>query len=137
MVIAVDFDGTCVTHEFPDVGKDVGAVPVLKRLVSDGHRLIIFTMRCDHTSPPNPKDPEISPISGNYLTAAVNWFKENGIELWGIQYNPNQKDWTESNKCYAQIYIDDAALGAPLIHGAHERPFIDWKKVEEYFYPII
>lgn len=33
MIIAVDFDGTCVTHEFPRVGKDIGAVPVLKELV--------------------------------------------------------------------------------------------------------
>ena len=33
MEICVDFDGTCVTHEFPKVGKDIGAVPVLKKLV--------------------------------------------------------------------------------------------------------
>jgi hypothetical protein len=33
MIIAVDFDGTCVTHDFPHVGKDIGAVPVLKELV--------------------------------------------------------------------------------------------------------
>lgn len=25
MIIAVDFDGTCVTHEFPRVGKEIGA----------------------------------------------------------------------------------------------------------------
>jgi len=28
MEICIDFDGTCVTHEFPKVGKDIGAVPV-------------------------------------------------------------------------------------------------------------
>lgn len=33
MVIAVDFDGTCVTHEFPKIGKDIGAIPVLRKLV--------------------------------------------------------------------------------------------------------
>lgn len=33
MVIAVDFDGTCVTHEFPKIGKDIGAIPVLRELV--------------------------------------------------------------------------------------------------------
>ena len=26
MIIAVDFDGTCVTHEYPNVGKNIGAV---------------------------------------------------------------------------------------------------------------
>lgn len=45
MIIAVDFDGTCVTHDFPRVGKDIGAVPVLKELVECGHKLILHTMR--------------------------------------------------------------------------------------------
>ena len=45
MVIAVDFDGTCTTHEYPSIGKDIGAVPVLKKLVRNGHKLIIWTMR--------------------------------------------------------------------------------------------
>jgi hypothetical protein len=29
IVIAVDFDGTCVTHEYPKVGRDIGAESVL------------------------------------------------------------------------------------------------------------
>jgi len=37
MVIAIDFDGTCVTHDFPKVGKDIGAVPVLRELVENGY----------------------------------------------------------------------------------------------------
>jgi hypothetical protein len=45
--ICIDFDGTCVTHEFPKVGKDIGAAPVLKELTEKGHRLILFTMRSD------------------------------------------------------------------------------------------
>ena len=32
MIIAIDFDGTCVTHDFPRVGSDIGAIPVLKNL---------------------------------------------------------------------------------------------------------
>ena len=45
MIIAIDFDGTCVTHEYPYIGKDIGAVPVLQRLVKAGHELILWTMR--------------------------------------------------------------------------------------------
>ena len=44
-IICIDFDGTCVTHDFPKMGKDIGAVPVLKRLVGRGHKLILWTMR--------------------------------------------------------------------------------------------
>lgn len=43
MIIAVDFDGTCVIHEFPKVGKDIGAVPVLKKLIEKGHKIILYT----------------------------------------------------------------------------------------------
>ena len=39
MIIAIDFDGTCVYHDYPYVGKDIGAVPVLKELVAAGHKL--------------------------------------------------------------------------------------------------
>ena len=115
MTIAIDFDGTCVTHAFPDEGKDIGAVPVLKRLVSEGHQLILYTMR-----------------SGAHLESAVQWFLRNEIKLHGIQYNPTQTSWTSSNKCYAQLYIDDAALGAPLTRDKDisDRPFIDWQSVE-------
>ena len=122
MIIAVDFDGTCVTHDFPKIGKDIGAVPVLKDLVKKGHKLILWTMRSDREE-------------GNYLTEAVNWFKNNNIPLYGIQENPTQNTWTYSKKCYAQIYIDDAALGCPLIFdkSLSDRPFVNWKIVEKYF----
>lgn len=46
-IIGIDFDGTVVTHDFPKIGKDIGAVPVLKKLVENGHKLILFTMRSD------------------------------------------------------------------------------------------
>lgn len=34
MIIAVDFDGTCVSHEYPNIGKNIGAALVLKALVN-------------------------------------------------------------------------------------------------------
>ena len=51
MDIVIDFDGTVVTHDFPKVGNDIGAVPVLKELIANGHRLILFTMRSDIVNP--------------------------------------------------------------------------------------
>ncbi len=40
LIIAVDFDGTCVTHDYPKVGMDIGATEVLKELVKEGHKLM-------------------------------------------------------------------------------------------------
>jgi len=116
MKIAIDFDGTCVTHEYPAVGKDIGAVPVLKELVLSGHKLILYTMR-----------------SGRELQDAIDWFKENGIELYAVGKDPDQEKWTSSNKTYAELYIDDAALGCPKIYPStlRGRPYVDWLAVRE------
>jgi hypothetical protein len=116
MYIAVDFDGTCVTHEYPKVGKDIGAVPVLKKLTDNGHKIILNTMR-----------------SGKELAAAIKWFIDNDIPLFGANENPTQKSWTTSPKVHANLYIDDAALGCPLIfdHAVSSRPFVNWVMVEE------
>jgi hypothetical protein len=132
-VIAVDFDGTCTAHDFPRVGNDIGAARVLKRLTDAGHRLILWTMRSDIDDVHHDlEDKTIHPHPGQYLTDAINWFEKNGIPLYGIQRNPTQHQWTTSPKCYAELYIDDAALGAPLAYNTEvsDRPFIDWEVVE-------
>ena len=135
MIIGVDFDGTCVTHEFPRIGKNIGAEEVLKELVQNGHRLVLFTMRSD-VKKPKSEDVNIVAVGGNYLTHAINWFKERGIPLWGIQTNPEQHTWTTSPKAYCELYIDDAGIGCPLVYGNEyiqysERPFVDWVAVRE------
>jgi len=130
MDICIDFDGTCVTHEFPAIGKDIGAIPVLKELVEAGHKLILFTMRSDRKVKKKQGD-KIIVIEENYLTEAVNWFKENGIELYGIQKNPRQRFWTTSPKAYGHVYIDDASLGCPLIYPQEGRPYVNWVGVRE------
>ena len=116
LYIAVDFDGTCVTHEYPYIGQDVGAVPVLQELVEQGHNLILYTMR-----------------SGKLEKEAVAWFKEHNIPLYAVNTNPTQKKWTKSPKVHADVYIDDSALGCPLIHSMNaSRPYVDWVKVREW-----
>lgn len=115
MLIAIDFDGTCCTHEYPEIGKDIGAIPILKRLVAEGHRLILWTMR-----------------SGEYKQAALDWLRAQGvmIESDDDAAFEAQRKWTQSSKLYAQLYIDDAAMGTPLVYPVTGRPFVDWKHME-------
>ena len=132
MIIAVDFDGTCVTHGFPEVGRDIGAVPVLKGLVEKGHKIILYTMRSHPDKNNQGKTLSGRIISNDTLQDAIDWFKKNEIPLWGINENPKQKEWTSSPKIYANIYIDDAALGTPLRYakeGGLYRPYVDWDKM--------
>ena len=70
--------------------------------------------------------------SGAKLEAAQRWFKQHNIELWSVNKNPEQAEWTESVKVYAHYYIDDSALGCPImfIDGVR-RPVVNWTKVRE------
>ena len=116
LTIAIDFDGTCVEHDYPAVGMDVaGAAETLRQLQAKGHRLILYTMR-----------------SGELLRAAEEWFRSHNIGLWAINENPEQRAWSASPKVYADYYIDDSALGTPIIYidGA-PRPVVDWTRLRE------
>ena len=133
ITVNIDFDGTVVTHAFPHIGKDIGAVPVLKALTDAGHKLILFTMRSDRHKKGETGDVAILDVTGSFLTQAVKWFDDNNIPLYGIQSNPSQGAWTTSPKSYAELMIDDSALGCPLKYDRKisNRPFIDWKAVEK------
>ena len=133
MDICIDFDGTCVTHNFPKVGKDIGAVPVLQELVAKGHRLILFTMRSNRKTKGKTHHESIQDVTGDFLDDAIKWFEDNNIQLYGVQTNPTQKHWTTSPKAYGHIYIDDAALGIPLTYDERisDRPFVNWNGVRK------
>ena len=112
-IIAIDFDGTIVTHEYPKIGRPVpGALQTMKEFIARGDKLILWTMR-----------------SGKELQEAVDYCKENGVEFWGINENPDQKSWTSSPKAYAHVYIDDAMVNAHLIYDTDnilDRGYLDW-----------
>ena len=114
LTIAVDFDGTIVKHEYPNIGELVpGAIDALILFKLMGLKIVLNTMRGDKE-----------------LAEAVQFLKENGITLDGVNRADNQS-WTTSPKVYAQFYIDDAAIGTPLIHGLHARPYVNWEEVTE------
>lgn len=117
MKIAVDFDGTLVDHRFPDIGAPVpGAFAWLRAFQEVGHELFLYTMRSDGQD------------AGNVLTQAVDYCREQGIEFAGVNRDPSQDSWTESPKCYAERYIDDAAIGCPLRDNPRMGggPMVDW-----------
>lgn len=118
MIIAVDFDGTIVEHEFPDIGKCVGATPWLKKWKDAGAILILWTMRSDGQK------------HGPVLTQAVEFCRAAGVEFDGVNQNPSQGSWTSSPKAYAHLYVDDAAFGCPLRESmSGGRAYVDWSVV--------
>jgi len=120
--IVLDFDGTVVKHAYPAVGEDIGAVPVLKRLVANGCNLLLNTMRSHNSA------------GVDTLQPALDWFEERGIPLYGVNENPSQQEWTSSPKVYGDIYIDDGALGAPLKADETGGAYLDWSKAAAYLF---
>lgn len=95
--IAVDFDGTIVEHQYPEIGKEkLFAFQTLKELEKKGARLILWTFR-----------------NGKELEEAVEYCRQNGIEFYAVNKNYPEElfDATISRKIDADIYIDDKNIG--------------------------
>lgn len=114
MYICVDFDGTVVDHRYPDIGEPApDAIRFLLEWKRKGAKIILFTMR-----------------DGAELEQAAAYLENSGVALFGVNKNPTQHNWTQSPKAYGQLYVDDAAFGAPLIQPAgFARPCVDWSVV--------
>ena len=104
-IIGIDFDGTCVTDLYPYVGDNIGAAKVLREL-ADKNLLILYTVR-----------------DGKYLQDAVDWFRDNHINLYSVNYNPEPV--SSSPKVYCDYYIDDRNIGTPLT----DKGYVDWDKM--------
>ena len=98
MIIAVDFDGTVVTHEYPNIGKEIPfAIDTLKRLQTEGmHQLILWTVR-----------------EGDLLTEAVEFCRERGLVFYAVNSNYPETEQVDkqSRKVTADLYLDDRNLG--------------------------
>ena len=95
--IAVDFDGTIVEHQYPEIGKEkLFAFQTLKELEKKGARLILWTFR-----------------NGKELDDAVEFCRQNGIEFYAVNKNYPEEifDAAISRKIDADLYIDDKNIG--------------------------
>ena len=102
-VIAVEFDGTIVQHAYPQIGEEMpGAVEALKKLQKHW-AIALNTCREDLGS------------GKRYLSEAVDWCRERGIELAGVNETPKEFEFRPANvtgrKIHAHIYIDDRNFG--------------------------
>ncbi|MFA5045436.1 MAG: hypothetical protein WC542_05875 [Paludibacter sp.] len=97
MIIAVDFDGTIVTHEYPKIGREIPfAIDSLKRL-QENHQfqLVLWTVR-----------------EGVELEEAVEYCRSRGLEFYAINNNypeETSKDG-QPRKLKADLFIDDRNL---------------------------
>lgn len=112
--IGLDFDGTLVEHCYPKIGPAVPyALEWLRRLQAEGAQFILHTMR-----------------DAKELADACEYLQDRGINLFGANRNPTQKAWTDSPKPYCHVYVDDSAIGIPLIPATQsDRRMVDWSVI--------
>lgn len=97
MIIAIDFDGTIVEHNYPNIGKEMlFAFETMKELQKQRHQLILWTYR-----------------SGKELDEAVEFCREKGIEFYAVNKNYPEEVYEEgiSRKIRVDFYIDDRNVG--------------------------
>ncbi len=110
MIIAVDFDGTLCEHKFPEIGKPfLGVINYIKKRKEKGDLIVLWTCR-----------------EGELLDKAVEWCKEQGIELDAVNEDVRYVQVSDfgknkSAKIYADVYIDDRNFKTEdlveMIHG--------------------
>lgn len=96
--LAIDFDGTIVEDAYPSIGKPkIFAFETLKKLQSEGYRLILWTYR-----------------HGKSLEEAVEFCRKNGVEFYAVNSSFEGEifdDESQSRKIDADLFIDDRNLG--------------------------
>ena len=96
MIIAVDFDGTVVEHDYPRIGAPIPfAIETLLQLQKDGHTILMWSVR-----------------DGSLLQAAVDYCAANGLTFYAANKNyPEEDVATASRKLNADLFIDDRNVG--------------------------
>lgn len=133
MIIAVDFDGTCCIHNYPEIGEENPySIQTMRALIENGHKIFLWTMR-GHAKDVivNANDESIKSVDTqrDTLQEALDWLKERGVDICG---NISPAQFSTSPKQYAALYIDDAALGCPITK-FKKHTVVDWLKVATIF----
>lgn len=104
--IGIDFDGTIVFNDYPKIGKPIpGAIEWLKFFSKKKIGIILYTIR-----------------TGQPLADAVEYLSKE-IYLAGVNENPYRPNVGKLDVSY---YVDDKAIGTPLIYDLHKKPCVDW-----------
>ena len=117
MIIAVDFDGTIVKHEYPKIGRELPfAIDTLKRLQQKPeYQLILWTVR-----------------EGVELQEALEFCKNRGLEFYAVNsnYPEEEAEHKEPRKLKADLFIDDRNLGGLPDWGIIYRMIVSGKFLE-------
>jgi len=118
-VCCLDFDGTIIHHPGNKSFDSYGAEPEIpvpyaldwcRNFNSLGLRLILWTSRGTQS----------------FLDKAIQYMEKAGIDLWDVNNNEEQKQWSDSRKIHAHVYVDDNGLSPLCYPIPGKRGVVDW-----------
>lgn len=123
MNIYLDFDGTIVEHDYPQIGKlNPNSLEVIKKLQDAGHTIILNTMRVEFDD--DSMREALDYINQNESIKGINISLQTELKIYPPQWN--------LDKIKDAIYIDDIAVNIPLIKAPTVGGFmVDWLEIEK------
>ena len=113
-MIAVDFDGTLVKDQFPDLGTPFAeGINTVNAMIEKGYEIVIWTARQD-------------------LDHVIVHLKQHGLNTDKVKINAHadymlSRYDSQGIKIGASIYIDDRGYGAPTFNDS------EWLKIKSEF----
>ena len=138
MDIYLDFDGTIVEHQYPEIGScNVGSMEIIKKLHDAGHKIILNTRRANEN---NGKLEQALTIFNEYYcmhlkdSKVLNDFEMNPItECCKRKLHPMPFFW-EQIKQVNELFIDVEAFNIPLKKAIMAYGMmVDWQELDKQF----
>lgn len=113
-VIAVDFDGTLVKDQFPDLGTPfTEGINTVNAMIEKGYEIVIWTARKE-------------------LKSVIEHLKNHGLNTDKVKINTHadymlKRYDSQGIKIGASIYIDDRGYNAPIFNDS------EWLKIKSEF----
>lgn len=113
-VIAVDFDGTLVKDQFPNLGQPfIEGINTVNDMIEAGYEIVIWTARQE-------------------LVPVMEHLKNHGLNIDKVKINAHadymlNRYESQGIKIGASIYIDDRGYGAPIFNDS------EWLKIKSEF----
>ncbi len=123
MNIYLDFDGTVVEHDYPQIGKlSPNSLEVIKKLQDAGHSIILNTMRVEFED--DSMQEALDFINLNEEVIGINISRQTEQKIYPQRWN--------LDKIEDDIYIDDIAPNIPLVKATMvDGRMVDWLKIEK------
>lgn len=123
MNIYLDFDGTVVEHDYPQIGSlNPNSLEVIKKLQDAGHNIILNTMRVEFDD--GSMQEALDFINMNESVTGIKIEQQTEQKIYPPKWN--------LDKIENDIFIDDIASNIPLIKAPVVGGFmVDWIEIEK------